>query len=186
MMPTRAALAFVFVATLSPVAAGAHAVVYPRTSSPGAYERYVLRVPNERDTPTTRIELRFPSGARVVSFGDVPGWTLTVTRDSAQRIVGAIWTGVLSPERFVELPFVAVNPRSDGRLEWPAFQTYADGERVEWTGPEGSDRPASFTAIAAAASASPTRARDTTAFWIAIAALGVALISLVRPMTRRT
>ena len=59
-----------------PAVALAHAVVYPKTSRPGAYEKYVLRVPNERDVPTTRVELRFPAGLRVVSFGDVPGWKL--------------------------------------------------------------------------------------------------------------
>ena len=57
-----------------PAVALAHAVVYPKTSKPGAYEKYVLRVPNERDVPTIRVELRFPTGLRVVSFGDVPGW----------------------------------------------------------------------------------------------------------------
>ena len=44
---------------LCPAVAAAHAVVYPKTSAAGAYERYVLRVPNEKDTPTTRIEIRF-------------------------------------------------------------------------------------------------------------------------------
>lgn len=73
----RTALLPLLLAAL-PVAADAHAVVFPRTSAPGAYERYVLRVPSERDIPTTRIEIRFPTGARVVSFEDVPGWTLTV------------------------------------------------------------------------------------------------------------
>lgn len=34
--------------------------------------QYVLRVPNERDVPTVRVELHFPAGLRVVSFGDVP------------------------------------------------------------------------------------------------------------------
>ena len=43
---------------------------------------------------------------RVSSFADVPGWTIEVTRDTAQRIIGAVWTGTLPPERFVELPFV--------------------------------------------------------------------------------
>ncbi|MBC7789208.1 MAG: DUF1775 domain-containing protein, partial [Anaerolineae bacterium] len=80
----------------------AHAVVYPRTSTPGAYEKYVLRVPNERDVPTHRIEIRFPEGLRVVSLGEVPGWKLQVLTDSVQNITGAIWTGVLPKERFVE------------------------------------------------------------------------------------
>ena len=59
--------------------------------------------------------------------------------------LAAIWTGTLASARFVELPFIAVNPRESARLVWPTFQTYADGEKVEWTGPEGSKSPASVT-----------------------------------------
>jgi uncharacterized protein YcnI len=64
----RARLFLVVAAVVVPSAALAHAVVFPRTSSPGAYEKYVLRVPNERDVPTTRIEIHFPPELRVVSF----------------------------------------------------------------------------------------------------------------------
>jgi hypothetical protein len=120
------------------------------------------------------VEIQFPADVRVSSFADVPGWTLEVVRDSAQRIIGAIWTGMLLPERFAELPFVAANPKTAGDLRWPVFQTYADGERVEWTGPAGSKRPASSTTIGAAASS----AFGGSTQMIAIAALVVAIISL--------
>ena len=44
--------------TLAVYALGlAHAVVYPKASTTGAYERYVIRVPNERKVPTTRVEI---------------------------------------------------------------------------------------------------------------------------------
>ena len=97
----------------------AHAVVYPKTSTPGAYERYTLRVPNEKNVPTTRIELRFPRDLRVNSFADVPGWKLEVITDSTGAIAGAVWTGSLPPKRFVELPFVAVNPKTATSITWP-------------------------------------------------------------------
>ena len=173
---SRIGLALVAAMLATPAVVNAHAVVYPRTSTPGAYEKYVLRVPNEKGVPTTRVELRFPAGLRVVSFGDVPGWQLETITDSARSIIGAVWTGTLQPARFVELPFIAVNPREDGRLVWPAFQTYADGERVEWTGPEDGDRPASSTAIAAASDASG--GSSGVPMLIAIAAAVLALISL--------
>ena len=132
---------------LVPSALLAHAVVFPKTSAPGAYEKYVLRVPNEKGVATTRVEIRFPAGVRIVSFSEVPGWQLEEIRDSANAVTGAVWTGVLPPERFVEFPFVAVNPAS-GTLTWPAFQTYDGGERVAWTGAPDSERPASITSIA--------------------------------------
>lgn len=158
----------------------AHAVVFPKTSTLGAYERYVLRVPNEKAVATTRVELRFPAGVRVTSFADVPGWQLEVVTDSAKAITAAIWTGTLPPQRFIEFPFVAVNPKTDARLEWPAFQTYADGQRVEWTGPEGSKSPASATMVAAAAAApgAPTQEGGGVTRWLPWAALVISLVSL--------
>ena len=130
-----------------PAVARAHAVVYPKASAAGAYERYVLRVPNEKGSSTTRIEIRFPDAARVISFADVPGWQVAPVLDSAQRIVGAVWTGTLPPQRFVELPFIAVNPKTPTQLVWPVFQSYADGERVEWTGAPDGKTPASTTDV---------------------------------------
>ena len=158
----------------------AHAVVCPKTSTLGAYERYVLRVPNEKAVATTRVELRFPAGVRVTSFADVPGWQLEVVTDSAKAITAAIWTGTLPPQRFIEFPFVAVNPKTDARLEWPAYQTYADGQRVEWTGPEGSKSPASATMVAAAAAAPGAPAQDGSGVtrWLPWAALVISLVSL--------
>lgn len=125
----------------------AHAVVFPKTSSPGAYEKYVLRVPNERDVPTIKVEIRFPESIRVVSFGEVAGWKLQVLADSTQRVTGAVWTGVLPKERFVEFPFVAVNPKDSASVTWPTYQTYEGGERVEWIGPDSSFTPVSSTLI---------------------------------------
>src|SRR3979411_1947956 len=85
--------------------AWARAVVFPKTSAPGAYEKYSLRVMNERDVPTLQVEISFPAGLRVISFGDVPGWKLQVLTDSTQRITGALWRGVLERQHFVEFPF---------------------------------------------------------------------------------
>ncbi len=170
-----------------PALAFGHAVVYPSSAAPGAYERYVLRVPNEKSVATTRVEIRFPAEVRVISFADVAGWRLDVTLDSAQRIIGATWTGELQPQRFIEFPFIAVNPGADARIVWPAYQTYADGERVEWTGPEGSDRPASVTRIAGAPAATVAGATADWVRWVAVAALLLALVGLgvaLRPQTR--
>jgi uncharacterized protein YcnI len=154
----------------------AHAVVFPRTSTPGAYEKYLLRVPNERDVPTTKVELHFPQGLRVVSFGDVPGWRLQVLTDSAQRVTGAVWTGVLPKERFVEFPFVAVNPKDSTSLSWPTYQTYEGGERVEWTGPDSSKTPVSSTIISDPAMVPVKVSR--TSLYISLIALALALTAL--------
>jgi uncharacterized protein YcnI len=181
----RAFLAFA--SLLIPAVALAHAVVYPKTSRPGAYEKYVLRVPNERDVPTVRVELHFPQGLRVVSFGEVAGWTLEVQRDTAQRITGAVWTGLLPKERFIEFPFVAVNPKDSSSLSWPTYQTYQGGERVEWTSPDTAAKtPVSSTVIADASAPVATASRNSlylsvAALLFALTALGIALRP--RPLT---
>ena len=158
---------------LIPSALLAHAVIFPKTSAPGAYEKYVLRVPNEKGVPTTRVEIRFPAGVRIVSFSEVPGWQLEEIRDSANAVTGAVWTGTLPPERFVEFPFVAVNPAS-GILSWPVNQEYEGGERVDWTGAPDSERPASMTTIANVGKGGG----GTLAIYLAATAVVMSLISL--------
>lgn len=169
--PLRAAL----LALLTPAALLAHAVVHPDVAPLGAYQKYVLRVPTERDVPTTRIEIRFPDAVTVVSFADVPGWQIEVRTDEAGKVVGATWTGTLPPQRFVEFPFVAVNPRVETTLTWPVVQTYEGGEVVEWSGPEGSDAPASVTRVTAGDTEAATSGWRV---WAAVAALLIAILAL--------
>jgi len=182
-MPRSSRALLVGAGILIPSIAFAHAVVFPRTSTPGAYEKYVLRVPNERDVPTTRVELRFPPGLRVVSFGDVAGWNLQILRDTAQHITGAVWTGLLPKERFVEFPFVAVNPTDSVSLTWPTIQTYQGGEVVNWTDPDtASKTPVSSTLVSTPVSV-PVKVSHTS-LYLSLVAVAVALIALsvaVRP-----
>ena len=167
-------------AALTPAVAAAHAVVLPKKSAPGAFEKYVLRVPNERDAPTTRVEIHFPAGMRVVSFADVPGWELEILTDSAKAITGAVWTGTLPAKHFVEFPFEAANPKTTTDVSWPTYQTYANGERVEWTGPKESKTPASVTSIERLPQVGDFGAEA----WLAGAALVVAIVSLGLTMRR--
>jgi uncharacterized protein YcnI len=161
---------------------GARAVVFPKTSTPGAYEKYSLRVMNERDVPTLQLEIHFPAGLRVISFGDVPGWKLQVLTDSTQRITGAVWRGVLERQHFVEFPFLAVNPNDSVSLSWPTYQTYEGGERVEWTSPDTSSKtPVSTTLVSEATPVAPVKVSRTSLYisiiglLFALTALGVAL-----------
>src|SRR5215218_9722442 len=178
-------------ALLLPSLANAHVSVWPKSAAHGSYERYVVRVPNEKDVATTRVEIRFPAEVRISSFLDVAGWKLEVVTDSAGKITGAVWTGNLPPKRFIEFPFVAVNPKEGASVTWPAFQTYAGNQVVEWTGPEGSKTPASVTTLAprsATGAAVDTAARSAAVasisggssipLYVSLAALALALLSL--------
>ena len=195
---TTPIIVFSLLVTLTPAIAFAHAVVFPRKSTTGAYERYVLRVPNEKTVATTRVEIRFPEGLRITDFQEVPGWSLQVLTDSAKRIVGAIWTGNLPPQRFVEFAFMAANPKTTTSLVWPVYQTYEGIPRVEWTGPKGSKMPASVTEImpadssaagsAAGAGTDGTVSSSASSFqWVQWLALVIAVIALgfaIRPRDR--
>jgi uncharacterized protein YcnI len=126
----------------------AHAVVYPPEAPPGAYQKYVLRVPNERAYATTRVHLTFPAGVRVISFDEVPGWILDASSpDDGATFTEATWTGTLPVGRFVEFAFIGVNPAEPTTLKWDAVQEYADGTVVEWAGPVESSTPASITRV---------------------------------------
>ena len=166
-----------FALLIVPSVALAHAVVYPKTSTPGAYEKYVLRVPNERDVSTVKVELHFPTGLRVVSFGDVSGWKLQVLTDSAQRITGAVWTGVLPKERFVEFPFVAVNPKDSASLAWPTYQTYSGGETVEWTSADTASKTPVSSTLIVDATPKPVKI-SRVSLYISVIALAFALTAL--------
>jgi uncharacterized protein YcnI len=164
---------------LAPSIARAHVTVWPRTSARGAYERYVVRVPNEKNVPSTRVEIHFPASMRISSFLEVAGWQLQVLTDSAGKIPGEVWTGSLPPKRFVELPFIGVNPKEGDRVVFPALQTYEGGEVVQWSGPEGSKTPASVTTLTERpASGAAPGGGASLPLYFSLAALGIALASL--------
>jgi uncharacterized protein YcnI len=130
-------------------ALGAHAVVFPPEAPTGAYQRYTLRVPNERDFATVAVAITFPSSVRVISFDEVPGWTLEAAAKAEGVYAAAEWTGMLPVGRFVEFGFIGVNPSEPTTLKWDVVQTYEDGTEVAWTGPVESATPASVTLVVA-------------------------------------
>jgi uncharacterized protein YcnI len=138
----RAVFLAALAGALIPLAAKAHVTVWPKQSDLGAREKYVVRAPNEKTVATVRIEGEFPSEIRVTQLEQVPGWAIEIRRDGAGAIVGAIWSGTLAPNQFAEFGLLATNPKTGSALTWKFTQVYADGSKVEWTGPAGSRTPA--------------------------------------------
>lgn len=57
----------------------------------------------------------------------------------------------VKPGEFIEVAFVARNPRSGNRIVWTLRQRFADGTVTDWTkGPNGV-RPTAVTQLTAAA-----------------------------------
>ncbi|MEK5445407.1 YcnI family copper-binding membrane protein [Paenibacillus sp. FSL R7-0331] len=139
--------------------ASAHVTVSPAESTTGAWETYTLKVPSEKEAATTQIDLRMPEGAEFKQYETVPGWTVTVEGNKISWI--STGEGILAGQ-FQRFYFTAKNPDAAGDIAWDAYQHYADGSLVQWSGEEGSDTPHSITEIVAAAAGSDSHSHGAT------------------------
>lgn len=139
---------------LSSHVAFAHIRITPTESTQGAREKYTMRVPNERQVATIRVEGEFPSGVNIDSFEFKPGWKIDFKKDGKGKIVGAVWTGKIVPHEFVEFGMLGLNDKDSSSLVWKFVQYYADGTKGEFTGPPGSQLPSPVTTLAPAKKAS--------------------------------
>lgn len=128
--------------------AWAHVEVGPEEAPAGEFQRFVLSAPTEKDdVPTTEVRLEVPEGFVVGGVQPVPGWESEFEEDGG--VVTAItWSGgEIQPREFQEFLFSARTPEETGQYTWRAFQTYGDGEVVEWIGEEEAERPASVVEV---------------------------------------
>lgn len=137
------------------VPASAHVTVKPNTSTTGAWETYTVKVPVEKDMPTTKVTLKMPAGVEFQQYEPVSGWTVSTEKNSDGKVTAVTWMtsgeGIL-PGQFQQFTFVAKNPSNTEKAAWDAYQYYKDGSIVEWTGGEGTDKPHSITTITTATS----------------------------------
>ena len=119
----------------------AHIRIYPNESSLGAREKYTMRVPNEKQVNTIRVEGEFPVGLDVYDFEFKTGWKIDFKKDDKGKIIGATWTGKIQPYEFVEFGMLGINPKDKPNLTWKFIQYYDDGSKEEFTGPVGSRLP---------------------------------------------
>lgn len=139
---------FLSVATLL-----AHVTISPKESVIGVTEKYTMRVPNERNASTVRLEAEFPPAANVSYFEIKAGWKIEPKMDAKGKIAGAVWSGgMIGPHEFAEFTFLCRNPSDETKLTWKVIQIYDDGSRSEWTGAEGSRNPSPVTLVKKAAS----------------------------------
>ncbi len=131
---------------VAPIAFG-HIRIYPTQSTFGAREKYTMRVPNERQSPTVRVEGEFPAGLEVYGFEFKPGWKIDFKKDEKGKIIGATWTGRIVPYEFVEFGMLAINPDAGNprrvalNMLWKFYQYYEDGSKEEFTAPADAKMP---------------------------------------------
>jgi uncharacterized protein YcnI len=138
---------------LAPVAVYAHVSITPRSSTAGATEKYTIRIPTEGKVATTGAEIEFPAGVIVETIQAPSGWKYDVKRQD-DRIVAMTIQADVKPGEFIEVAFVARNPRSGNRIVWTLRQRFADGTVTDWTtAPNGTVRPTAVTQLTAPAPA---------------------------------
>ncbi|MGG0916372.1 DUF1775 domain-containing protein [Bacillus velezensis] len=157
-MLKKKALLFISAVTLSLVgftaAASAHVSVKPAESAAGSWETYTMKVPVEKNEPTTKVVLKMPAGVEFQQYQPIPGWKTSVAKhdDKAVSVTWEAKDGGIQPGQFQQFTFVAKNPEKSGDAAWDAYQYYKDGSIVEWTGDEKADTPHSITKITKSAS----------------------------------
>jgi periplasmic copper chaperone A len=148
---------------LVPAAAG-HVTLNPGEAPAESFARFDVRVPTERDVPTTKVSVQLPEGLFFVSFQPKPGWKRVVKMEKldkpvdlfgdkvTERVASVTWSGgQIKPGEFDEFGMSARMPETAGKsLTFPAVQTYAGGEVVRWIGPEDSEEPAPRVNVTAA------------------------------------
>ncbi|MGW9529768.1 YcnI family copper-binding membrane protein [Paenibacillus terrae] len=130
--------------------ASAHVTVKPSVSQPNAWETYTLKVPVEKNIPTTKVALKIPKEVVFKQYEPVPDWKVTTEKDSSGKVTTVTWTtdeDGIQAGQYQRFSFVAQNADQITEAAWNAFQYYSDGSIVEWTGDEGSSNPHSITKI---------------------------------------
>jgi len=139
--------AIVAIACAIPSVVHAHVSITPRESTQGATEKYTVRIPTEGKVATTAAELDVPEGVIVETLLAPAGWKYEVKRKD-DRIVAITWQTDVKPGEFIEVAFVARNPRQGKEIVWTLRQRFADGTVTDWTtGPQGA-RPTAVTRLA--------------------------------------
>lgn len=127
-----------------------HIRIAPTESTQGAREKYIMRVPNEKQVPSSKIVGEFPEGLQIYDFEFKPGWQIEFKKDDKGKIIGATWTGKMMPYEFVEFGMLGINPKEGTELVWKFVQYYDDGTKEDFTGPVGSRLPSPVVTLKAA------------------------------------
>jgi uncharacterized protein YcnI len=171
--------------------ANAHVRVLPEEVPADSFEVFTVRVPTEKDIPTTEIRVEVPEGFTVSRVEPVSGWDYELEEEAG--VVRAItWSGgEIGETEFRQFNVQGKTPEEPGEYPWNAYQTYEDGEVVEWIGTENSEEPASVIRVAEGARGghngvapqeSGSEAPSSTGIIVQIAAysgLGVGILALV-------
>jgi YD repeat-containing protein len=116
-----------------------------------SYQEFLVRVPTEKDQPTTAVRVVFPVGFELLRVKPVPGWKYELERDATGRITAITWSGGHIGRTEYEVFSFMARAADPGTFQLNAFQTYGEHDIVEWVN-AAEPRPApKVTAVAPAA-----------------------------------
>ncbi|MFC5528617.1 YcnI family protein [Cohnella yongneupensis] len=184
--------------------ASAHVKVQPAEVPAGSYQVFTVRVPSEKEAATTQVKVTIPDGVDVSRFEPKSDWSYETEKNADGKITSVTWkaTGAgLGATEFGDFNMQGKVAADAKELVWKAYQTYSDGEVVEWTGAADADTPASVTKVTAAvtgdahgydhgAAAGATEEEDDgesdpLILSIAIAGLAISLVALGLALRKR-
>jgi uncharacterized protein YcnI len=180
--------------------ASAHVTVQPTEVPAGSYQVFTVRVPTEKEIATTSVKLAIPDGVSVSRIEPKPEWTYEIEKNADNKFVSVTWKATgkgLGATEFGEFRVQGKVADDAKELVWKAYQTYSDGEVVEWTGAPEADKPASVTAVTAAVgdghgttsavsgAAGTNNGRDTLTLSLAIAGLAAGVLALAITLFRK-
>lgn len=145
---SRFAALSVFLTLAATSVAWAHVRVVPEEVPADSFQVLTVRVPTEKDVPTTEVRVEVPEGFTISRVKPVPGWEYEF-EEEAGVVSAIIWSGgEIGATEFQEFDVQGKTPQEVGEYPWRAFQTYEDGSMVEWVGPEDAEEPASVVTVA--------------------------------------
>lgn len=206
-------LTVIFAATISLVTvlfanlASAHVVVRPAEVVTAGFQTFTVSVPNEKNIPTTSVELLIPEGLNHIAPTQKSGWIVSTETEGdgeEARVVSITWRdGEIGIGLRDEFTFSAQVPDTETELQWKAYQTYKNGVVVAWdqesegghdthgdSGPSSVTNVVSVTEADKAVEKAERAAADALAagnrsFYIAVAALALALVGAFFALRRK-
>jgi len=119
----------------------AHVTVQPKEVPAKGSQEFAVRVPTEKDAPTTAVKIVFPEGFELLRVKPAMGWTYEIERDASGKAMSITWSGGRIARTEYEVFTFMARAANPGTFKLDAYQTYGTDDVVAWVNP-AEPRPA--------------------------------------------
>ena len=111
-----------------------HIDLVPRQSVARRWEAYTVRIPTETKTATVKIHAVVPQAFEIEMVEHSQVWQIDTVRDARGFVREITWQhGLIPPQTFAEVKFLAHNPATPGLYRWDMTQYDQTGEAAAWS-----------------------------------------------------